>query len=60
MQNKRALEVVDQRIFTAEFYHLKVENPFFGAFSCFRPPNEGKGPVWELILVSLESPYPLS
>ena len=55
------LEVLDRKNFTAEFYHLKVVKPIFRVFFIFSTPQMGgMGQVTGLILVSLESPYPLS
>jgi len=41
------LDVVDWKYFTADFHHLKVENPMFRHFSCFDHPNDWNGEVWE-------------
>ena len=44
---------------TAGFYRWKPWNSIITFFSCFFMPQMGSGQVGGLILVSLESPYPL-
>ena len=46
MQTTLLLEVLDQKNFTAEFYHLKVVKPIFAFFHVFDPPNRVKGSSW--------------
>jgi len=57
------VEVVDQKHFIAEFYHLKVENPIVcDLFTFTITQMRGRDPVWATfcITVKLLSTFPIA
>jgi len=54
------LKVAVQNNVTAEFYHLKMENPIFRVSFMYSTQTREKGGVGGKILLLLESPYMIS